>query len=192
MTSETPLRAQLERELPAGLIAHIDRVVAIAGELAARHGADIALARLMAQAHDVARAVEPADLLARAEQLGLTIDSVDRAEPVLLHGPVGAVELYERFEVRDDRVLHAVHWHTTGHIDYGPEAWAMFIADKVEPHKVQRWPALASVRAAADVSLEGAALSYLNLLLGKAIEERWQMHPAAVLTRNALLSRLSS
>ncbi len=192
VTAAAALREQLARELPPGLIAHIDRVVALAGELAERHAADADLARLMAQAHDVARAVEPSQLLARAEALGLAIDPVDRVEPVLLHGPVGAVELYERLGVRDDRVLHAVHWHTSGHIEYGTEAWAMFIADKVEPHKVERWPALAGVRAAAEVSLEGAALAYLDLLLARAIEERWQLHPAAVLARNALIGRLSS
>lgn len=181
----------MEGDLPAGLIAHIDRVVVIASELAALHGADVGLARLMAQAHDVARAVPPSDLLQRAEALGLPVDPVDRAEPVLLHGPVGAVELYERYGLRDDRVLHAVHWHTSGHIDYGPEAWAMFIADKVDPHKVERWPELATVHAAAQTSLERGALVYLDLLLGRALSEGWQIHPGSVLTRNTLLARIA-
>ena len=184
------LRVRMQGELPAGLIAHVDRVVALAGELAQRHGADVGLARYMAQAHDVARAVPPAELLRRAEALGLPIDPVDRTEPVLLHGPVGAVELYERFEERDERVLHAVHWHTSGHADYGAEAWAMFVADKVEPHKVERWGALEEVRIAAERSLERAALAYLDLLTALAIERRWQLHPATVLSRNALVARL--
>jgi HD superfamily phosphohydrolase YqeK len=144
----------------------------------------------MAQAHDVARAVDPRLLLLRAEHLGLEVDPVDRVEPVLLHGPVGAAELYERYGVRDERVLHAVHWHTSGHVDYGPEAWAMFVADKVDPTKIERWPALADVRDAAWASLERAALSYLDLLLGRAIAERWQMHPSTIRARNALVARL--
>ncbi len=193
MTTPDPVEALRERmaaELPAGLIAHIDRVVHIAGLLARQHGADEELARFMAQAHDVARHLEPAALLQRAERLGLEIDPVDRSEPVLLHGPVGAVDLYERFGVRDERVLHAVHWHTSGHIDYGPEAWAMFIADKIDPTKVERWPALADVRDGAWLSLERAALTYLDLLLVHAVTERWQIHPASVLARNALIARL--
>ncbi len=119
----------------------------------------------------------------------MAIDPVERAEPVLLHGPLGALELCERFGVREESVLHAVRWHTTGHPDYGPEAWAFFVADKAEPQKVQRWPALQRVRDAAERSLEAAALAYLDLGVERAVAERWQIHPMATLARNALLER---
>ena len=184
------LRQLMAAELPEGLTAHIDRVVHLAGLLARQHGADEGLARLMAQAHDVVRHLAPRALLQRAEVLGLEIDPVERVEPVLLHGPIGAVELYERFGIRDERVLHAVHWHTSGHPEYGPEAWAMFVADKVDPTKVERWAALADVRDGAWLSLERAALTYLDLLLVRAVTERWHVHPATIRARNALIARL--
>lgn len=184
------LRARMGREMPAGLLAHTDRVVTIAGALARRHGLDVGRARLMAQGHDLVRAVAPDELLRRAEARGMAIDPVERDEPVLLHGPLGALELAERFEVRDERVGLAIWWHTTGHPDYDAEAWAMFIADKVDPHKVKRWPALAEVRDLAEASLEAAALRYLDLRLQEAIERRWAVHPMATLTRNALVRRL--
>jgi predicted HD superfamily hydrolase involved in NAD metabolism len=184
------LRARMAPELPSKLLAHIDRVVALADELARAHGLDVARARLMAQGHDLVRAVKGAELLRRAEARGLAIDPVERDEPVILHGPVGALELAERFAVTDAEVRFAIHWHTTGHPEYTPEAWAMFIADKVDPHKVDRWPALARVREVAATSLEAAALDYLDLRLQEAVERRWSVHPMATLTRNALLRRL--
>jgi predicted HD superfamily hydrolase involved in NAD metabolism len=171
------------------MLEHIDRVVGLADGLARRHGLDVALTRLMAQAHDVVRAIPPAELLRRAEAFGLAIDSVERTEPVILHGPVGAIELRSRLGVTDERVLHAVHWHTPGHPDYSLEAWAMFVADKIDPQKVERWPALARVAEVAERSLEGAALTYLELTLARAVEERWLIQPAAVLARNALVAR---
>jgi predicted HD superfamily hydrolase involved in NAD metabolism len=183
------LRDRLAGELPKGLLDHIDRVVKITDALAERHHLDTALARLMAQAHDVARALPPAELLARAENAALPVDPVEHAEPVLLHGPVGAHELRGRFGVDDARVLHAVYWHTSGHPDYTPEAWAMFVADKIDPHKVERWPALSRVATLAERSLEAAALTYLEMMLERALEERWFIHPAAVLARNALVAR---
>lgn len=185
------LRARMADELPAGLLAHIDRVVALAGALAARHGADVGLAQLMAQAHDLVRAVPPEELLRRAEARGLAIDDVERLEPVLLHGTLGAIELRERYELDDERVLHAVWWHTPGHPEYGPEAWAMFIADKVEPEKLARWPALQRVRQLADVSLEAAALAYLELIIGRGLTEATPVYVPAIVTRNALLRRFS-
>lgn len=190
VTPDLALRERMAPELPARMLAHIDRVVAIAGDLAHTHGLHVAKARLMAQGHDLVRAVAPAELLRRAEERALVIDPVERDEPVILHGPIGALELAERFGVADPDVLFAVHWHTPGHPDYTPEAWAMFIADKVDPRKVERWPALAAVRDAADESLEAAALLYLDLRLEQAVERRWSVHPMATLTRNALLRRL--
>ncbi len=190
---EAVLRARLAEECPPGLMAHMDRVVTAADELASRWGLDVPLARYMAQAHDVVRHLEDAEWLRRADAYGIPIDEVEREVPVLLHGPVGAEELRRRFGVADQRVLDAVWWHTPGHPDYGPEAWAMFVADKVEPHKVQRWPALEEVRRLAmEVGLEAAALRYLDLRLEEAVWERYLVQPQLVATRNHLLARSGS
>ena len=168
-STEARLRRQMEGEVPAGMMAHMDRVVVLTASLARKYGLDVSLARLMAQGHDVARAVPGAELLARAEARGLPID------------------LAEHFGVTDPRVLFAVRWHTTGHPDYTPEAWAMFVADKVEPRKVEDWPPLHEVLALAEESLERAALRYLDLRLVEAVERGYQVHPLATLARNYLL-----
>lgn len=183
------LRRRMAPELPGGLLGHIDRVVALGGELAARHGLDTERVQLAAQGHDVLRALDDAELLARAEARGMAIDPTERAEPVLLHGPLGALELSERFGVVDEPVLHAVRWHTTGHPDFDPEAWAFFVADKAEPEKLRRWPELERVLDLAADSLEAAALAYLELSAGRAEREGWRLHPVAVRTRHALVER---
>jgi len=116
------LRQLMLPELPASMAAHIDRVVELADHLARRHGADLASVRLAAQGHDLLRPIPPADLLARAEARGLTIDPVERGAPVLLHGPLAALELAERFGLEDRAVLRAIRWHTPGHPDFPIEA----------------------------------------------------------------------
>ena len=187
---DAALRARMASEVPPRLLDHIDRVVAIADALARRHGLDVARARLMAQAHDVLRALPPAALLAEAERRAMAIDPVERDAPVILHGPLGALVLAERYGIADERVLFAVRWHTPGHPEYDGEAWAMFIADKVEPHKVERWPALQEVADLAQASLAAAALRYLDLRLEEAARDHVPVQPMATLTRNALLRRL--
>ncbi len=190
------LRERMTIEVPAGIIAHIDRVVTLADRLAARHGLDVPLARLMAQGHDLLRAEQPADLLARAIARGLSIDPVDRDVPVILHGPLAALALRERFDVTDQRVFDAIWWHATGHPNYSGEAWAMFVADKVEPNKLARWTALQHVLDAAvgndghEASLERGALAYLDLRQDEAVRKGLPVHPMATLTRNHLLRTL--
>jgi len=189
LMDDVALRVRMAPELPDGLLAHIDRVVALGEELARRHGLDVATVRLAAQGHDLLRAVPDAELLECAEARGLELDPVERAAPVMLHGPLAALELQERFGVEDADALEAVWWHTTGHPEYSREAWAMFVADKVEPSKVSRTPGLAAIRELADESLEEATLAYLEFRLVEAVERRWQVHPMSTLARNALLAR---
>ena len=186
------LRGRMAPEVPTRLLAHIARVVALTERLARRHGADLAPALRAAQTHDLLRALPEAELLARAEARGLEVLPIERAHPVLLHGPLGALELAERFRLRDPIVLDAVRYHTTGHPSFGPEAWAMFVADKAEPKKVEAWPALLQVLDLASGSLEAAALAYLDLSAERARIEGWPLHPLAEQTRAALLHRLAT
>jgi HD superfamily phosphohydrolase YqeK len=112
---------------------------------------------------------------------------VERGAPVLLHGPLAALELEERFGLEDRAVLEAIRWHTPGHPDYPIEAWAMFIADKVEPEKVRRTPALQAICDLAEDSLERAALAYLDFRLAEAESRAEKVHPMAARARESLI-----
>ena len=151
--------------------------VVLAGALARRHGADEGRAMLAAQGHDLVRHWGDERWLAEAERRGLDILPAERGEPVLLHGPLGALLLQEHGWLDDPALLDAIRFHTTGHPDYPPEAWAMFVADKIEPHKVSRRPELQRVVDAAEDSLEGAALAYLELMDEHGRETGWLTHP---------------
>lgn len=189
--AERALRAQLAEVCPPKLMAHMDRVVAVADELAHRWGLDVALARYMAQAHDVVRHLSDEEWLDRAAEYGIRPSNLEREAPVLLHGPVGAEELRRNFGITDPRVLEAVRWHTPGHPDYLPEAWAMFIADKVEPRKARRWKPLKKVhRDALERGLEVGALRYVELRIKEGLREGYPIQPEMLTTRNALLARV--
>ena len=176
-------------ELPDGLIAHIDRVVALTQTLARRHGANEQRAMLAAQGHDLVRHWGNERWLAEAEARGLEVLNAERAEPVLLHGPLGATLLEERGWLTDAALLNAIRYHTTGHPTYAPEAWAMFVADKIEPNKVERRPHLEIVVAAAERSLEAAALAYLELMESQGRRSGWATHPLQAETLAYLRAR---
>jgi len=164
--------------------------VSVAGELARIHGLDERRVLLAAQGHDLLRGVPGDLLLEMAAARGLEVSAFERAEPVLLHGPLGALELEERGWIDDPELIEAIRWHTTGHPDYGPVAWAMFVADKVEPAKIERWPALDAVAEAMEHSLEAAALLYLDLSHERLEGAGTTSQPMAERTREALRDRL--
>lgn len=162
---------------PGGLVRHVQRVLVEALDLAARHDIDPDRTALAAWGHDLFRAEKPDSLLALARQAGVPIDVTDESDPVLLHGPVAAVILRERFAVSDDEALAAVRDHTLGLAEMPLIAKVILIADKVEERKRARTPIMREIRRLARRDLDTALLCWADW---KWLEERtsgWKSHP---------------
>ena len=98
-----------------------------------------------------------------------------RRNPVLLHGPVAALWLQREGGIEDKEVLEAVRCHTTGQKGMGPVAKVVFLADKLDPHKVARDPRFERLAALAQESLDHALLEFLNQQLAYFLRQ-WQAH----------------
>ena len=173
--------------LPAGLQAHIHRVVEIARELAVCHGINQEQAALAALAHDVARAMTDGELLRRAAGMGLPIGVVDRRVPILLHGPVGAEILQQEAGLTDISIYKAVYWHTTANPALDELGKVVFIADKLDPAKIDSYPYLPQIRQMAFQDLDRAILHFLTRQAMDRLNRGELVHPVMVETRNALL-----
>ena len=174
--------------LPAGLQAHIHRVVEIARELAVCHGIDQEQAALAGLAHDVARAMTDGELLRRAAGMGLPIGVVDRRVPILLHGPVGAEILQQEAGLTDVSIYKAVYWHTTANPALDELGKVVFIADKLDPAKIDSYPYLPQIRQMALQDLDRAILHFLTRQAMDRLNRGELVHPVMVETRNALLA----
>ena len=174
--------------LPTGLRRHIERSRQVGRDLALRHGVDVDKVDLGVASHDIARATSGEVLQAESRRLGLRVHPVERHTPVLLHGRVGAKWLELDDGVSDAEVLEAVRWHTTGRRDMGPVAKTVFLADKLDPEKISRYPRLERVAALAEKGLDAAILEYLNQELEYLLQRGLLIHPASVALRNQLIS----
>ena len=172
--------------LPTGLRDHVERVRDIGRRLALRHGVDAGLVDLGLAAHDLARHLDDAELLRRAEANGIVPTAVERSLPVLLHGPVAAAEL-EREGLADGRVLESVRWHTTGKRGMGDVARIVFLADKLDPQKARRYPYLPEIEELACDSLGAALLRFLELSTADHLRQGRLVHPESVHLRNELI-----
>ncbi len=179
------------RALPPGLRRHVERVADEAARLAGRHGVDPERARLAALGHDLLRAHSPAELLGLADSMGVTPDAHEREAPVLLHGPLAARLLADRYGVQDAEVLAAAAWHTTGRPGMSALEKILLLADKVEPGKSRRNRARSEVRELADRDLDAALLRFFDTSLAYALRKGWPLHPATVAARNELIFRAS-
>ena len=174
--------------LPSGLQDHIYRVRDIASALAPCHGIDPELASLGMLAHDVARAMSGQELIGHATRMGLPVGGVENRLPVLLHGPVGA-ELLKKEEGLSDRSLYqAVYWHTTAHPSLDSLGKLVFLADKLDPQKLNRYPYQPYLRQLASEDLDQAILEFLTQETLALTSRGNLVHPAMVEARNALLA----
>ncbi len=185
------LRNRVKRrvgQLPQGLQAHINRVTAIARELAPRHGLDPELAAVGMQAHDVARAIPGPELLSLAESLNLAVDMVQLRVPLLLHGPVGAELLRREDGLDDDSLYQAVYWHTTGHPSLDQLGKVVFLADKLDPQKLPRYPYQPHLRELALDDLDAALVEFFTREMVALARQGELIHPAMLEARNTLLA----
>ncbi|MEX2227030.1 MAG: bis(5'-nucleosyl)-tetraphosphatase (symmetrical) YqeK [Dehalococcoidia bacterium] len=185
--SEELLRAALPK-LPSGLAEHVLRVTDEAARLASVHGVDREAAKIAALGHDILRAHSGDRLLQIAAEQGYAIDAADAIAPILLHGPLSVEILREQYHVRDADVLAAVARHTTAHAGMSPLQKLLFVADKIEPHKMGGRPDVIRVGDLAESDLDAALLAYLDYQVQNAVEQRWPLHPNTIAARNELIA----
>jgi predicted HD superfamily hydrolase involved in NAD metabolism len=177
------------RELPSGLRDHVERSRVVGQELAIRHGVDATQVDAGIAAHDLARALSEPVLLGEAQRLCLEINFVERRQPLLLHGPVAAAWLNIEEEYDNDWVIEAIEFHTTGVPEMGEIGKVVFLADKLDPWKVERAPFLKRVAELARDDLDTAIVHYLDNTIERIIRNGQMVHPTAVKYRNDLLAR---
>ncbi len=145
---------------PPGLVRHVRRVLDEALPLARVWLADAERVELAVWGHDLFRSEPPAGQLRLACEAGVAIDDDSRDYPILLHGPIAAVVLRERFGVTDEETLMAVRDHTAGLARMSLLAKILLIADKIEKKKRRRATQLAGLRRLARRDLDTAILCW--------------------------------
>lgn len=180
------LRTRVAR-LPAGLRDHILRVEAEARRLAVTYGLDPERLEIAVLGHDLYRAHGPKQLLSLATVLIGPPNPVEEAEPILLHGPLAALALQVQYGVDDVEILDAARYHTTARPGMTLFEKSLFLADKIEPEKVDRVPELEEVRRLADHGPDEAILRFLDYQVRRCTELGWLLHPDLVAARNHLL-----
>lgn len=175
------------QDLPAGLLDHLEGVSRLAAELAPRYGADPSRAALAGFLHDLARARDPRDLAAQAEQMGLAVDPVESAVPVLLHGPVAAAVAERELGIHDPEIVDAIACHSTGRWGMSPLEKTVFLADKLDPEKGAYYPGLEDLPQLSVRDPDGAVLAFLEWQIRRLVEQGGLVHPATVQARNWVL-----
>ena len=104
-----------------------------AATLAFVYGADVQKARIAGLLHDCAKCMNLGKMLKICEKAGLELSDIEKNSGSLLHSKAGAELAQSRYGVKDEDILNAIRYHTTGRPGMSLLEKIIFTADYIEP-----------------------------------------------------------
>lgn len=149
-----------------------------AAALARKYGADENKAYIAGLLHDVAKGLPVNSLKAIAADNGVEIDEYELKNPELLHGKIGAAIICGELGIRDEDILSAIKWHTTGHKNMSLLEKIIYLADIIEPGR--NFPETDALRALAYKDIDEAMLKGLGHVMNFVKERGLTLHPNSI------------
>lgn len=138
--------------------------------------------------HDLCREFDPELLLKLAANFGIVIDDIEKAEPLLLHGTVAALKVREELGIIQPEILEAIQYHITGAASISALTQLIFIADFIEPGRVNE-PAKVLRNEAFLLEPEQLLLKVYNYSMIYVINQGYLIHPRTMEGRNQLIMK---
>ncbi|WP_342525355.1 bis(5'-nucleosyl)-tetraphosphatase (symmetrical) YqeK [Chryseomicrobium sp. FSL W7-1435] len=153
---------------------HTIGVADTAMELARKYGGDVNKAELAGLLHDICKYADAewmADQI-RQHQLG---DQLLGFHQELWHGPVGSVVARTEFQIEDEDVCNAIHYHTSGRAGMSKLEKIIYVADMIEPSR--QFPKVEKLRELANQDLELAMKFAVRHTLQHLLKQKQTVYP---------------
>lgn len=155
------LTGKMEKVMDKKRYQHTLSVAATASSMAMCFGTDPYQAYLAGLLHDNAKCINNEKKLSICRKNKISVNKAQAHNPDLLHAKVGSFLAREKYGVRDDDILSAIMWHTTGRPAMTKLEQILYIADYIEPLR-KRQPNMDIVRALAFEDLDRCMLEILS------------------------------
>jgi nicotinate-nucleotide adenylyltransferase len=159
------MEAEARRLLSQSRFLHSRQVAVMTSDLFRIFGLDSQAGYLAGIVHDIGKQLGNEELIKLAKTDKDPISSLEKQKPSLLHGRAGAALLWKQYGIRDQALLEAVKYHTTGSDLMGPLAKALYVADKIEASRSGVEPGLRDFRPYAEMG-EGGLDPLFDRILG--------------------------
>ncbi len=157
------LQTIMEEFLPKKRFLHTQGVQYLASCLSMCYGESAERAMLAGLLHDNAKYIDFELAIKECERYQLPVSDVERRNPFLLHGKLGAYYAKMKYGVEDEEILSAITYHTTGKPNMTFLEKVIFLSDYIEPRRVQpTTPTLDVIRTTAFSNLDLAVYYALD------------------------------
>jgi predicted HD superfamily hydrolase involved in NAD metabolism len=179
--------AIVKKQLTEHRYQHTVGVMETAIELAERYGADEKKAELAAIFHDYAK-------FRPKEEMKQIILEQNMPKDLLLyntelwHAPVGAYLVEKEVGIKDDEILDAIRYHTSGRANMTLLEKVIYLADYIEPGRI--FPGVEEVRELAKQDLNIALVKALQNTIQFLMKKNQAIYPDTFFTYNSLIMQL--
>lgn len=175
--------ADIAGKLKPSRYRHTMGVMYTAAALAMRWGADVHRAMAAGLLHDCGKYPSIDRQIEGCRAYGLAPDQWEMENPALIHARLGSCLAKERYGVKDEEIICAIRFHTTGRPDMTMLEKIIYIADYIEPHR-RNIPLLETIREAAFTNIDEAVWMEADNTLRFLQESKKSIHPLTKDTRD--------
>ncbi len=158
---------------------HTQGVAKEAVRLAERYGADTDKAYLAGLLHDCAKCYTDEEKLAMCRQYNVPLDDVLYAQPDLAHSFLGAALAKAVYGVKDEDIINAIAYHTTGRENMSLLEKIIYIADYIEPNR-EPFKGLEEIRELAYKDIDKAVEYSLKNTIDHNVNKKRMIHPLSI------------
>lgn len=135
MLSIEEIKLYLRENLKESRYIHTLGVADTAKKLAKINGVSEEKAEIAGLAHDVAKNLSKDRMKEIMKENNIVLSKVEENNSNLWHSIVAPVEAADKLGIKDEEILDAVRWHTTGKINMSTLTKIIYIADMIEPSR---------------------------------------------------------
>lgn len=129
------IKKDLAKKLKKERFEHTEGVMYTAAALAMRYDEDIEKALTAGLLHDCGKFCPPKDQIKLCEKKEILLTDSEKEMPALIHAKLGAYLAEHEYGIRDESILNAITYHTTGRPDMTMLEKIIYIADYIEPNR---------------------------------------------------------
>jgi predicted HD superfamily hydrolase involved in NAD metabolism len=160
---------RVKKKLTSKRFEHTLRVEETAVDLAEKHGGnvyDIAIAALL---HDNAKNYPNEKKLELCKKYNIKLSKAEIANIDLVHSKLGSVLAKHKYHIKNQEIINAIKYHTTGRPNMSITEKIIYIADFIEPGR-KEFNGLTKARELADKDLDTALVKILMLTINHVID----------------------
>lgn len=176
------LRIRMKARLDEARYEHTLGVAYTAACLARLYEVNVNKALRAGMLHDCAKCFNSEEIFFYCEKYGVTVSEVEKRNPTaLLHAKVGAKLAADEYGERDQDILNAIEYHTTGRPEMSMLEKIVFVADYIEPGR-DKAPNLYEIRKLAFCDINKALVKILEDTLKYLTCKGAETDPATIKT----------